>query len=115
MQNDTASLRVLGWVDAGLLLVVAVLEIVFTKEGSGGLIRAAVSTALAVCVLGGIRLIDGRPWPGAVLASVGATLGAVFLIWALLPIPLAVAIVMLSMAKARRLSMEPSAPLTLPK
>lgn len=97
-------LRILGWVLAGLNLLMAIAEIVFTKEGSGGFVRAALLVAGAVLVLGGIRLLDRRPWPGAIVASVGAALSIMMLIWAVIPVPLAIGIIVLSVSKARELS-----------
>ena len=55
-----------------------------------------------VTVLAGLRLFGHSPAGGAALVSVGAVLGALPIFWALLPLLLAVALIVLSVLYARR-------------
>ena len=55
-----------------------------------------------VGLLVGLRLLDASPWAGAVLVSLGGILGAMAIFWALIPVLLALAFVVLSVAYARR-------------
>jgi hypothetical protein len=108
--NSLRALHVLGWIAAGLYLTVGVSELILADDAEGRLLFLAALAALAACVLGGIRLVPHRPWPGFALASVGATLGGFVLFWTLLAIPLALAIVGLGAASARRPSSAPADP-----
>jgi hypothetical protein len=53
-------------------------------------------------VLGGLRLLYRSPARGGTLVSIGAVVGALPIFWALLPLLLAVALIVLSVLYARR-------------
>ncbi|HET9232613.1 MAG TPA: hypothetical protein VFP10_00550, partial [Candidatus Eisenbacteria bacterium] len=53
-------------------------------------------------VLAGLRLLHHAPGRGATLVSLGAVLGALPIFWALLPLLLATALLVLSVLYARR-------------
>jgi len=53
-------------------------------------------------LLAGLRLLRHAPGRGATLVSIGAVLGALPIFWALLPLLLAIALVVLSVLYARR-------------
>ncbi len=55
-----------------------------------------------ILVLGGLRLLPRSPTAGATLISLGAILGALPIFWALLPLLLALALIVLSVLYARR-------------
>jgi hypothetical protein len=55
-----------------------------------------------VAVLAGLRLLQRSPWGGATLVSLGAIAGALPIFWALLPVLVAIALVVLSVLYARR-------------
>ena len=96
-------LRIVSWVTVGLFLVVAAAEVIFTPEGEGGLIRGGVAVGAAVGIAIGLQLLPRWPWPGALVTSLAAVAGAIFTIWLIIPLPLAIAIVNLSVSKARAL------------
>ena len=100
------ALRILGWIDAGLFLLVGVGELIVPGEDSRGsrVLFLAVLTLFAVFVVVGIRLLPTRPWPGVAVASVGAILGGFSLFWTGLAILLAVAIVVLGVICALRVT-----------
>jgi hypothetical protein len=108
MQSMTVErgLGVLGWLAVVLFVGVGVgvAELVLDGEETfrSRLAFLAVLCVFAVIVYVGVRVIPSRAWPGAALASVGAILGGFALFWTVLAIPLAVAIVVLSVVSARR-------------
>ena len=53
-------------------------------------------------VLAGLRMLRRAPVRGATLVSLGAVVGALPIFWALLPLLLAVALIVLSVLYARR-------------
>jgi uncharacterized membrane protein YdbT with pleckstrin-like domain len=53
-------------------------------------------------VLTGLRMLRRAPVRGATLVSLGAVVGALPIFWALLPLLLAVALIVLSVLYARR-------------
>jgi hypothetical protein len=55
-----------------------------------------------ILVLGGLGLLPRSPIAGATLISLGAVLGALPIFWALLPLLLALALIVLSVVYARR-------------
>lgn len=55
-----------------------------------------------VAVLAGLRVLQRSPWGGAALVSLGAVAGALPVFWALLPLLVAIALVVLSVLYARR-------------
>ena len=69
-------------------------QIIWVVLGVGG----------GVAVLGGLRLLRRSPWGGAALVSLGAVAGALPVFWALLPLLVAIALVVLSVLYARRAS-----------
>ena len=93
------ALRICGWLLAMLFAGIGVIEFL---DDSGQAFFALVVVVLAAAVVGGIALIPRRPWPGAVLASLGAVIGAFMLFWSLVAIPLAIAVVVLAVVAARR-------------
>ena len=58
-------------------------------------------------VLAGLRLLRDAPGRGATLVSLGAVLGACPIFWALLPLLLAIALLVLSVLYARRAARSP--------
>jgi hypothetical protein len=60
-------------------------------------------------VLAGLRLQRRAPARGAALVSIGAVLGALPIFWALLPLLLAIALIVLSVLHARRAARSPQA------
>ncbi len=94
----------MGLVAVGIDLAFAAAEVIFTKEGGGGVVRAAILVAAAILVYVGINWLDQRPWPGVIVTSIGALVGGVSLIWILIPVPLAFAIVAMSVTRARVLT-----------
>jgi hypothetical protein len=60
-------------------------------------------------VLAGLRVLHGTPGRGAMLVSIGAVLGALPIFWALLPLLLASALLVLSVLYARREARAPRA------
>jgi hypothetical protein len=55
-----------------------------------------------LAILAGLRLFARSAWTGAALVSVGAIVGALPIFWAILPLLLAVALIVLSILCARR-------------
>ena len=55
-----------------------------------------------LAVLAGLRLLPRAPARGGMLVSIGAVVGALPIFWALLPLLLAVALIVLSVLYARR-------------
>ena len=102
-------LRVVAWVAALLYVVVGLVELILADGSLAHRVTFAVALGLfAVLVLVGVRLIDGRPWIGAAMASVAAIAGGLALFWTIAALLLAIAIVTLSVLVARRAS-EPGA------
>jgi len=101
------ALQICGFATAGLYVLVATVELILDDEVRIGrrLLFAAVLVGIAVLVLGGIRMLERRPWPGVALASLGAVIGGFALFRTGLAIALAIAIVALSAVCARRLSL----------
>jgi hypothetical protein len=67
-------------------------QIVWVVLGVGG----------GLAILAGLHVFPRFAWAGAALVSVGAVTGALPIFWALLPLLLAAALVMLSILSARR-------------
>lgn len=96
-------LRIVGWLDAALFLLVGLAELVLADDPVGHrVLFAAVLTLFAALVVVGIGLIPARPWPGLVLAAVGAIPGGFALFWTGLAIVFAVLILVLGMVCALR-------------
>lgn len=104
------ALEISGFAAAGLYVLVGTAELIWDDQVSTGrrLLFAVVLAGIALLVLGGIRMLDRRPWAGVALASFGAVIGGFALFWTGLAIALAVAIVVLSVGCARRLSAAPA-------
>lgn len=104
------ALDICGWIAAALFVLVGVVELPLDDESTIGrrLPFGAALVGLAVLVVVGIRMFERRPWPGVALASLGAVLGGFALFWTGLAIALAIAIVVLSVVCARRLSTAPA-------
>ena len=98
------ALSILGWIDAGLFILVGAGELIAPREDSRGsrVVFLAVLVLFAVLVVVGIRLLPTRPWPGVAVASIGAVLGGFSIFWTGLAIVLAMAIVVLSVLCAVR-------------
>ena len=104
------ALEICSFVAAGLYVLVGTAELILDDEVSMGhrLLFAVVLAGIALLVLGGVRMLDRRPWAGVALASLGAVIGGFALFWTGLAIALAVAIVVLGVVCARRLSVAPA-------
>lgn len=59
-------------------------------------------------LLGGLRLLSRSPWAGAAVVSAGAVLGALPVVWAIVPLLVALVLVVLGVMYARRAA-EPDA------
>jgi hypothetical protein len=69
---------------------------------SDQIIWAVLLIAGGLLVLAGVRLLHRAPARGGTLVSIGAVVGALPIFWALLPLLLAVALVVLSVLHAGR-------------
>lgn len=56
----------------------------------------------------GLRALDGSPWVGAVVAAVGAAVGALPIFWTIVVPVLAILFVVLVVVYARRISARPA-------
>jgi uncharacterized membrane protein len=70
---------------------------------------AVLLIAGGLLVLAGLRVLHEAPGRGATLVSIGAVLGALPIFWALLPLLLAIALLVLSVLYARRAARSPRA------
>jgi hypothetical protein len=70
---------------------------------------AVLLIAGGLLVLTGVRMLRSAPARGATLVSMGAVIGALPIFWALLPLLLAVALIVLSVLYARRAARSPGA------
>jgi len=103
MERSLRILTLLGWVTASFYVAVAIFEVLIDSD-------EALSTrfgfpiflvALAVALVGGVRLVRTRPALGSTVACVSALVGAFVLFWTLLAIVLGVAIVVFSVLAVR--------------
>ena len=69
---------------------------------SDQILWAVCLVAGGLLVLAGLRLLHRAPARGATFVSIGALLGALPIFWALLPLLLAIALLVLSVLHARR-------------
>ena len=76
---------------------------------SDQIIWAAFLTVGGLMVLTGLRFLHRSPGRAATLVSTGALLGTLPIFWALLPLLLAIALVVLSVLYARRAARSPCA------
>jgi hypothetical protein len=67
-------------------------QIVWVVLGVGG----------GLALLAGLRLLPRAPWTGTALVSLGAIVGALPIFWAVLPLLLTVALIVLSVIYARK-------------
>lgn len=74
---------------------------------SDQILWAVFLTVGGLLVLAGLRLLHRAPARGATLISIGAVLGALPIFWALLPLLLAIALLVLSLLYARRAARSP--------
>jgi hypothetical protein len=99
------SLRIVGWVTAALFVAIGIAEATYANgTRAHQLLFFVALTLFASLIVGGIKLLELRPWLGAGLASLGAVLGGVSLFWTVAALLLAIAIVTLSIVCARRVS-----------
>lgn len=66
------------------------------------------SFAGALLLVVGLRALDGSPWIGAIVASVGAAVGALPVFWTIVVPMLAILFVVLVVVYARRISAHPA-------
>lgn len=96
-------LRIVARVAAALYIIVGFGELIFAGDSLGHrVVFAVVLLALAGLVVGGVALIARQPWIGAAAAAVGAIAAGFALFWTIAAIPIAIAIVALSVMVARR-------------
>jgi hypothetical protein len=69
---------------------------------SDQIVWAVLLIAGGLLVLAGLRLLQRAPARGGMLVSIGAVVGALPIFWALVPLLLAVALIVLSVVYARR-------------
>ena len=107
-------LRGLGMFTAVAYLIVGVAGAIWPGHwddaaASDQLVWAVLLIAGGLVVLAGLRMLSRAPTRGATLVSLGAVVGALPIFWALLPLLLAVALVVLSALHARRAAQSPRA------
>jgi hypothetical protein len=61
-------------------------------------------------IVAGLRLFRRSPWAGAALISMGAVLGALVLFWTIVALVAALALIVVSVITARRMSGTPPVP-----
>jgi hypothetical protein len=101
------ALRALGMFTGIAYLVVGVAGAIWPGHwddaaASDQIVWAVLLIAGGLLVLAGLRLLRRAPARGATYVSIGAVLGALPIFWALLPLLLAVALIVLSVLNARR-------------
>jgi len=69
---------------------------------SDRIVWVVLSVGGGLALLAGLRLLSRSPWTGTALVSLGAIVGALPIFWALLPLLLAVALIVLSVIYARK-------------
>lgn len=109
MQRDGSekALLGLGMFTAIAYLIVGVAGAIWPGHwddaaASDQILWAVFLIAGGLLVLAGLRLLRRAPARGATVLSIGAVLGALPIFWALLPLLLAVALIVLSVLHARR-------------
>ncbi len=108
------ALRWLGMFTGVAYLIVGVAGAIWPGHwddaaASDQIIWAVLLVAGGLLVLTGLRLLRSAPARGATLVSLGAVIGALPIFWALLPLLLAVALIVLSVLYARRAAQSPRA------
>jgi hypothetical protein len=108
------ALRGLGMFTGIAYLVVGVAGAIWPGHwdeaaASDQIVWAVLLIAGGAMVLAGLRMLNRAPARGATLLSIGAVVGALPIFWALLPLLLAVALVVLSVLYARRAARPPEA------
>ena len=101
------ALRGLGMFTGVAYLIVGVAGAIWPGHwddaaASDQFVWAVLLIAGGLVVLAGLRMLSRAPIRGATLVSLGAVVGALPIFWALLPLLLAVALVVLSVLHARR-------------
>ena len=94
----------IGIILAGLLLVRLINGGTFWSDNDDDVIIGLVFGLLGVAGAFGFVMQDRLPWPGAVLASVGGLAIALVLFWALIPLMLGLAAVVVAVIRARALA-----------
>jgi ABC-type glucose/galactose transport system permease subunit len=104
MSSMLRALRILGWVAAVVYVSAGFAELQLANDSNARRIGfCAALVACAAFVVGGISLIERRPWPGAALAAIGAVVAGFSILWTVIGPLLAIAISLLSLLVARRL------------
>ena len=108
------ALRGLGMFTGVAYLIVGVAGAIWPGHwddaaASDQIVWAVLLIAGGLLVLAGLRLLRRAPARGATLVSIGAVIGALPIFWALLPLLLAVALIVLSVLYARRAAQSPRA------
>jgi hypothetical protein len=101
------ALRALGMFTGFAYLIVGVAGAIWPGHwddapASDQIMWAVLLIAGGLMVLAGLQLLGRAPIRGATLVSLGAVVGALPIFWALLPLLLAVALIVLSVLYARR-------------
>ena len=101
------ALLVLGAFTGFAYLVVGVAGAIWPGHWDDASATDQILWAVLLCagglvVLAGLRLLRRSPAGGATLVSIGAIVGALPIFWALVPLLLAIALVVLSVLSARR-------------
>jgi hypothetical protein len=97
----------LGWFTGVAYLIIGVAGAIWPGHWDEAAATDQILWAVFLCagglmVLAGLRLLRRSPARGATLVSTGAILGALPIFWALLPLLLAIALIVLSVFYARR-------------
>ena len=108
------SLRGLGMFTGVAYLIVGVAGAIWPGHwddaaASDQIVWAVLLIAGGLLVLAGLRLLHRAPTRGGTLVSIGAVVGALPIFWALLPLLVAVALIVLSVVYARRAPRSPRA------
>jgi hypothetical protein len=108
------ALRGLGTFTGVAYLIVGVVGAIWPGHwdeaaASDQVVWAVLLIAGGLLVLAGLRLLHRAPARGGTLVSIGAVVGALPIFWALLPLLLAVALIVLSVVFARRAPRSPRA------
>ena len=101
------ALRGLGMFTGVAYLIVGVAGAIWPGHwddaaASDQIVWAVLLIAGGLLVLAGLRLLRRAPARSATLVSIGAVIGALPIFWALLPLLLAIALIVLSVLYARR-------------
>ena len=102
------ALFALGWFAAAAYILAGVVGGLWPRwdeaASSDRIVWVVLLLGGGLCVAAGLRLVARKPWAGAALVSVGGLAGALVLFWTLLAPLLGIALVVLSIVHARRLT-----------